>query len=50
MLKMKKETAVGIFVIMGLLAVIYMSVKLGNVLLFSDKYYLVRADFSDISG
>ena len=50
MLKMKKETAVGIFVIMGLLAVVYMSVKLGNVQLFSDKYYVVKADFSDISG
>ena len=50
MLKMKKETAVGIFVIMGLLAVIYMSVKLGNVQLFSDKYYVVKANFSDISG
>ncbi|MBG0790671.1 MAG: outer membrane lipid asymmetry maintenance protein MlaD [Desulfovibrionaceae bacterium] len=50
MMKMKKETAVGIFVIMGLLAVIYMSVKLGNVQLFSDKYYVVKANFSDISG
>lgn len=49
-MKLKKETAVGIFVIMGLLAVIYMSVKLGNVQLFSDKYYVVKADFSDISG
>lgn len=35
---------------MGLLAVIYMSVKLGNVQLFSDKYYVVKASFSDISG
>jgi len=50
MLKMKKETAVGIFVVMGLLAVVYMSVKLGNVQLFSDKYYVVKANFSDISG
>jgi len=50
MLKMKKETAVGIFVIMGLLAVVYMSVKLGNVQLFTDKYYVVKANFSDISG
>lgn len=50
MLKLKKETAVGLFVIMGLLAVIYMSVKLGNVQLFSDKYYVVKASFSDISG
>jgi len=50
MLKLKKETAVGIFVIMGLLAVVYMSVKLGKVQLFSDKYYSVKADFTDISG
>lgn len=50
MFKIKKETAVGIFVIMGLLAVVYMSVKLGNVQLFSDKYYEVKADFTDVSG
>ncbi|BDQ37655.1 outer membrane lipid asymmetry maintenance protein MlaD [Pseudodesulfovibrio nedwellii] len=50
MLKMKKETAVGIFVVMGLLAVVYMSVKLGNVQLFTDKYYVVKANFTDISG
>jgi phospholipid/cholesterol/gamma-HCH transport system substrate-binding protein len=41
---------VGIFVIMGLLAVVYMSVKLGNVQLFSDKYYEIKANFTDISG
>jgi phospholipid/cholesterol/gamma-HCH transport system substrate-binding protein len=50
MFKIKKETAVGIFVIMGLLAVVYMSVKLGNVQLFSDKYYVIKANFTDISG
>ncbi|WP_319583098.1 outer membrane lipid asymmetry maintenance protein MlaD [uncultured Pseudodesulfovibrio sp.] len=50
MFKIKKETAVGIFVIMGLLAVVYMSVKLGNVQLFSDKYYEIEANFTDISG
>ncbi|NDV19637.1 outer membrane lipid asymmetry maintenance protein MlaD [Pseudodesulfovibrio sp. JC047] len=50
MLKMKKETAVGIFVVMGLLAVVYMSIKLGNVQLFTDKYYEVKANFSDVSG
>lgn len=50
MLKLKKETAVGLFVLMGLVAIVYMSVKLGNVQLFTDKYYTVRADFSDISG
>lgn len=50
MLKLKKETAVGLFVLVGLMAVVYMSVKLGNVQLFTDKYYSVKANFSDISG
>lgn len=50
MLKLKKETAVGLFVLVGLIAITYMSVKLGNVQLFTDKYYQVNANFSDISG
>ncbi|QGY39950.1 outer membrane lipid asymmetry maintenance protein MlaD [Pseudodesulfovibrio cashew] len=50
MLKLKKETAVGLFVLLGLAAIVYMSVKLGNVQLFSDKYYPVHANFTDISG
>lgn len=50
MFKLKKETAVGIFVLVGILAVAYMSIKLGNVQMFTDKYYSVRANFSDISG
>ncbi|WP_419786411.1 outer membrane lipid asymmetry maintenance protein MlaD [Pseudodesulfovibrio sp.] len=49
-MKLKKETAVGLFVLVGLLAVAYMSIKLGNVRMFSDKYYSISADFSDISG
>ncbi|MFH1914583.1 MAG: outer membrane lipid asymmetry maintenance protein MlaD [Pseudomonadota bacterium] len=50
MFKLKKETAVGLFVLVGLIAITYMSVKLGNVQLFTDRYYTVHADFSDISG
>lgn len=50
MLKLNKETAVGLFVLVGLIAITYMSVKLGNVQLFSDRYYPVHANFSDISG
>lgn len=50
MFKLKKETAVGLFVLVGLVAVAYMSVKLGNVQVFSDKYYEVHANFSDVSG
>jgi phospholipid/cholesterol/gamma-HCH transport system substrate-binding protein len=50
MFKLKKETAVGLFVLVGLIAVAYMSIKLGNVQLFGDKYYAVEASFSDVSG
>jgi phospholipid/cholesterol/gamma-HCH transport system substrate-binding protein len=50
MFKLKKETAVGVFVLVGILAVAYMSIKLGNVQVFTDKYYVVQANFSDISG
>lgn len=49
-MKFKKETAVGLFVLIGLLAVAYMSIKLGNVQMFSDKFYQVNANFTDISG
>ena len=49
-MKFKKETAVGLFVLVGLLAIAYMSIKLGNVQLFTDKFYTVKANFSDISG
>ncbi|CCH48972.1 outer membrane lipid asymmetry maintenance protein MlaD [Pseudodesulfovibrio piezophilus] len=50
MFKLRKETAVGLFVLIGILAIAYMSIKLGNVQVFTDKYYAVHADFSDISG
>ncbi len=50
MFKLRKETAVGIFVLMGILAISYMAIKLGNVQVFSDKYYPVHANFTDISG
>lgn len=50
MFKLKKETAVGLFVLVGILAIGYMTIKLGNVQIFSDKYYPVKANFTDISG
>mgnify|MGYP000067790631 CR=1 FL=1 len=50
MKKYGKETAVGIFVLIGLVVMAYMSVKLGNVTLFSDDYYMLKADFTDVSG
>ena len=50
MLKVKKEAAVGLFVLVGLAAIVYMSVQLGNVQLLSDRYYPVAANFTDVSG
>ncbi|GAB7021871.1 outer membrane lipid asymmetry maintenance protein MlaD [Salidesulfovibrio brasiliensis] len=50
MKKYSKETAVGIFVFVGLLAMAYMSVKLGNVGLFTDSHWSVEASFTDVSG
>lgn len=50
MKKYSKETAVGLFVLVGLICVAYLSVKLGNVQLFADSHYELTAEFSDISG
>lgn len=50
MKKYGKEFWVGVFVLVGLLAIGYMSVKLGNVTLFSDEYYSLRANFTNITG
>lgn len=48
--KYSRETAVGVFVFVGLLCIAYMSVKLGNVKLFSNEYYTVSAVFTKITG
>jgi len=44
------ETVVGIFVVIGLLCVGYMTVKLGKVSLFGDDYYSLYARFTSVSG
>ena len=40
----------GIFVVVGLVCVAYMTVKLGKVSFFSDNYYSLYANFSSVSG
>jgi len=50
MKKYSMETVVGIFVVIGLLCVGYMTVKLGKVSLFGDDYYSLYARFSSVSG
>jgi phospholipid/cholesterol/gamma-HCH transport system substrate-binding protein len=50
MRKYSNETVVGIFVIVGLLCVGYMTVKLGDVSLFGDNTYSLYARFNSVSG
>ena len=44
------ETAVGIFVIIGLICVGYLTVKLGKMALFGEDVYHVYAKFQSVSG
>jgi phospholipid/cholesterol/gamma-HCH transport system substrate-binding protein len=44
------ELAVGIFVIIGVLALAYLSIKLGRVDLLGGGGYLVTADFPSVGG
>jgi phospholipid/cholesterol/gamma-HCH transport system substrate-binding protein len=50
MKKYTMETAVGIFVAIGLLCVGYLTVKLGNVGFFEGDQYPVLARFNSVSG
>jgi phospholipid/cholesterol/gamma-HCH transport system substrate-binding protein len=48
--KYSKETVVGIFVVIGLVCIGYMTVKLGNVGFFGDNSYSLFAKFSTVTG
>ena len=50
MQKYSKETLVGIFVLVGLACIGYMTVKLGDVSLFQDDTYPLTARFSKVTG
>ena len=50
MKKYSIETVVGIFVVIGLICVAFMTVKLGKVSLFGDDYYSLYANFATVSG
>jgi len=50
MKKYAMETMVGIFVVIGLLCIGYMTVKLGHVTLLSDNSYSLFARFTSVSG
>lgn len=50
MKKFSKETLVGIFVVIGIICVVYMTVSLGKLNLFSSDYYTLKARFNTVSG
>jgi len=50
MKKYSKETVVGIFVVIGLACIGYMTVKLGNVGFFGDNSYSLFAKFNTVTG
>lgn len=50
MKKYSMETIVGIFVVLGLLGVGYMTVKLGNFAFFTDRSYSLFARFTSVAG
>ncbi len=50
MKKYSMETTVGIFLVFGLLALAYMTVKLGDISLFGDKGYPLFARFTTVTG
>ncbi len=48
--KYTKETAVGIFVMVGLACVAYLTLQLGDLELFGSDVYRVSADFTSVAG
>ncbi len=50
MRKYSKETVVGIFVVIGLFCIGYMTIKLGNVGFLGDNSYRLEARFNTVTG
>ena len=50
MKKYSAELTVGIFVVLGIVALAYLSIRLGDVRLFGQDGYLVYAEFSSSEG
>ena len=45
-----RQTAVGIFVLVGLVCVAYLTIKLGRMELFEEKGFELNARFNSVSG
>ncbi len=50
MKKYSQETVVGIFVLIGILCVAYLTIKLGKMELLGGDYYHVSASFDNVAG
>ena len=50
MKKTSVETAVGVFVLIGLISVAYLTIKLGKMEWFGDDYYMLNARFNSVAG
>jgi phospholipid/cholesterol/gamma-HCH transport system substrate-binding protein len=50
MKKYTQETVVGIFVVIGIIAIAYMTVKLGNIGFVGENSYSLFAKFSSVTG
>jgi phospholipid/cholesterol/gamma-HCH transport system substrate-binding protein len=50
MKKSKIEISVGVFVLIGLIGLAYLTIKLGRMEWFGDHYYTVNARFTSVSG
>lgn len=50
MKKTSVETAVGVFVLIGLISVAYLTIKLGKMEWFGDNYYTLDSRFNSVSG
>jgi phospholipid/cholesterol/gamma-HCH transport system substrate-binding protein len=50
MKKTSVETAVGVFVMIGLVCVAYLTIKLGKMEWFGDNFYILNARFESVSG
>ncbi len=44
------ETVVGVFVLVGILCLAYLSIKLGKMELLGGDYYEISAEFNSVSG
>jgi phospholipid/cholesterol/gamma-HCH transport system substrate-binding protein len=50
MKKTSVETAVGVFVLIGLICVSYLTIKLGKMEWFGDDFYPLEARFNSVAG